>query len=414
ASYRVCERSRSAPPLTARRARSGVGAGVEVTEADASKPGVRRGALARAPPPPGTTARRDPRRAELFRRLDASCDARRREPPSPPHFAPSLPPPPPGAPEDDQPIWPPRSRYWERYKSLRNMESNPEHSMMSPTEDSVPPPSGKRQKILSDKDGDQCDDTSQQIVIYKNDKSDGGQDEQSGSHLALKRFKPSKTSKHASVKNIGAFAVQCAKCQKWRLISTKEKYEEIRERIREDPFVCEKAREWKPGVTCNDPSDVSQDGSKLWALDKPDIAQAPRGWERLIKIRGEGSTKFSDVYYRSPTGVQLRSTKEVEKYLAEHPEYVAEGVELSHFSFKSPAPLQKDYVRKRSQTSQSGAAHTGSSKPLQPEEVQPISWAPPPENNKQLVLYNQDQREVVQSEPLELTEPEGPPPAPDV
>ncbi|CAO2202539.1 unnamed protein product [Urochloa humidicola] len=293
------------------------------------------------------------------------------------------------------------------------MESNPEDSMMSPTEDSVSPPSGKRQKILSDKDGDQCDDTSQQIVIYKNDKSDGGQDEQSGSHLALKPLKPSKTSKHASVKNIGAFAAQCAKCQKWRLISTKEKYEEIRERIREDPFVCEKASEWKPGVTCNDPSDVSQDGSKLWALDKPDIAQAPRGWERLIKIRGEGSTKFADVYYRSPTGVQLRSMKEVEKYLAEHPEYAAEGVELSHFSFKSPAPLQKDYVRKRSQTSQSGGAHTESSKPHQPEEVQPISWAPPPENSKQLVLYK-DQREVVQSEPLELMEPEGPPPAPDV
>ena len=57
-------------------------------------------------------ARRDPRRAELFRRLDAACDARRGEPSSPPHFTPSS-----EAPvEDDQPIWPPRSRYWERYK----------------------------------------------------------------------------------------------------------------------------------------------------------------------------------------------------------------------------------------------------------------------------------------------------------
>ncbi|CAM0147127.1 unnamed protein product [Urochloa decumbens] len=292
------------------------------------------------------------------------------------------------------------------------MESNLEHSMINPTEKSVSPPSGKRQKTLSDKDGGQCDDISHQIIIYKNDKSDRGQqDEQSGSHLSLEALKPSKTSKHASVKRIGAFAVQCAKCQKWRLISTKEKYEEIRERIREDPFVCEKAREWKPDVTCNDPSDVSQDGSKLWAIDKPDIAQAPQGWERSIKIRGEGSTKFADVYYRSPTGVQLRSMNEVEKYLAEHPEYVAQGVELSHFSFKSPVPLQKDYVRKRPQTSQISATRTGSSKPLQPEEVQPISWAAPPENNKQLVLYN-DQPEVVQSEPLELTKPESPPPGP--
>lgn len=55
----------------------------------------------------------------------------------------------------------------------------------------------------------------------------------------------------------------------------------------------------------------------------------------------------------------------LDRYLAEHPEYIAQGVELSHFSFKSPAPLQKDYVRKRSQTSQSGVTQTGSSKPLQ-------------------------------------------------
>ncbi|PAN36157.1 hypothetical protein PAHAL_6G266700 [Panicum hallii] len=292
------------------------------------------------------------------------------------------------------------------------MESNLENFVISPTENSVSPPSRKRQKTF-DKDGGQCDDASHQIVIYKNDKSDRGQDEQSGSHFSLEPLKPSKTSKRASVK-IGAFAAQCAKCQKWRLISTKEKYEEIRERIREDPFVCEKAREWKPDVTCNDPSDVSQDGSKLWAIDKPDIAQAPQGWERLIKIRGEGSTRFADVYYRSPTGVQLRSTNEVEKYLAEHPEYIAQGVELSHFSFKSPAPLKKDYVRKRSQTSQSGVTHTGSSNLLQLEEVQPISWAAPPENNKQMVIYNEDQPEVVPSELREPTRPGSPPPAPAV
>jgi len=167
------------------------------------------------------------------------------------------------------------------------MESNPEKPMINP------PPPWKRQKT-SDKDGDQCDNALHQIVIYKNDKSDRGQDLQSGNHWSLEPSKPSNISKRASVK-IGAFAAQCAKCQKWRLISTKEKYEEIRERIREDPFVCEKAREWKPDVTCNDPSDVSQDGSMLWAIDKPDIAQAPQGWERLIKIRGEGSTRFADV-----------------------------------------------------------------------------------------------------------------------
>ncbi|CAD6264738.1 unnamed protein product [Miscanthus lutarioriparius] len=296
------------------------------------------------------------------------------------------------------------------------MESKPENSMISPTENSVSPPSGKRQKTLSDKDGDQCDDASQQVVIYKNDKSDRGRDEQSASHLSIVPAKPSEKRKRALGKQIGAFAAQCAKCQKWRLISTKEKYEEIREQALEDPFVCEKAREWKPDVTCDDPSDVSQDSGKLWAIDKPNIPRAPQGWERLIKIRGEGSTKFADVYYWSPTGTQLRSSKEVEKYLKEHPECAAQGVKLSHFSFQSPAPLQKDYVRKRSQTSQSGVTPTGSTKLLLPEEVQPISWALPLaddnlENNMQLVLYSGDQTQVVQSS-SEPPEPESPPPAP--
>lgn len=245
------------------------------------------------------------------------------------------------------------------------------------------PPSEKRQKALSNKGGDQCDDVSHQLVIYKNEKSDGGKVEHSGSYFSLE---PSKASKRGLAKEIGELAVQCAKCQKWRIISTKEKYEEIRERIKEDPFVCEKAHEWKPNVTCDDPPDISQDGSKLWAIDKPNIPRAPHGWERLIRIRGEGSTKFADVYYRSPTGMKLRSTKEVEKYLAEHPEYVAQGVKLSRFSFTAPAPLQKDYIRKRPQAT----------KPLQPAaEVQPICWAAPlpadddPES-KQLVLYNKD------------------------
>ena len=175
------------------------------------------------------------------------------------------------------------------------MESKPENSMTSPTENSVSPPSGKRQKTLSDKYGDQCDDASQQVVIYKNDKSDKGRDEQSASHLPIVPAKPSKPRTRALAKQIGAFAAQCAKCQKWRLISTKEKYEEIREQALQDPFVCEKAREWKPDVTCDGPSDVSQDSGKLWAIDKPNLPRAPQGWERLIKIRGEGSTKFSAV-----------------------------------------------------------------------------------------------------------------------
>lgn len=96
--------------------------------------------------------------------------------------------------------------------------------------------------------------------------------------------------------SVGAFTVQCANCFKWRLIPTKEKYEEIREHILEQPFYCKTAREWRPDISCDDPADISQDGSRLWAIDKPNIAQPPPGWQRLLRIRGEGSTKFADVY----------------------------------------------------------------------------------------------------------------------
>ncbi|XP_039071858.1 methyl-CpG-binding domain-containing protein 2-like isoform X4 [Hibiscus syriacus] len=123
--------------------------------------------------------------------------------------------------------------------------------------------------------------------------------------------------------SVGAFTVQCDRCFKWRLIPTKEKYEEIREHILENPFVCVTAREWRPDISCDDPTDISQDGSRLWAIDKPNIAQPPPGWQRLLRIRGEGSTKFADIYYQAPTGKRLRSMVEI------------------------PKPLQEDYVRKR-------------------------------------------------------------------
>ncbi|VAI19166.1 unnamed protein product [Triticum turgidum subsp. durum] len=146
---------------------------------------------------------------------------------------------------------------------------------------------------------------------------------------------------------IGAFTIQCARCFKWRLIPTKEKYEEIREHIIQEPFDCERAREWKPDVTCDDQEDISQDGSRLWAIDKPNIAQPPAGWERQIRIRGEGGTKFADVYYTSPTSRKLRSLVEVDRYLQENPEYGAQGVTLAQFSFQIPRPLRQNYVKKR-------------------------------------------------------------------
>ncbi|CAN0839091.1 Methyl-CpG-binding domain-containing protein 2 [Linum grandiflorum] len=180
--------------------------------------------------------------------------------------------------------------------------------------------------------------------------------------------------------SVGAFTVQCANCFKWRLIPTQEKYEEIREHILERPFYCETAQEWRPTVSCDDPEDISQDGSRLWAIDKPNIAQPPRGWQRLLHIRGEGCSKFADVYYAAPSGKRLRSIVEIQKYLADHPEY-AEGLSLSQFSFQTPKPLQENYVRKRPPRI---TAQADNSRLLQPKEVTPLSIVGPDNINLEL------------------------------
>ncbi|CAL5001151.1 unnamed protein product [Urochloa decumbens] len=293
------------------------------------------------------------------------------------------------------------------------MESNLEN--FSSAENSVSPPFRKKKNTLSDEYGDQSDN-----ILH--------QEEESQLSLEL-----AEASNQAPENSIKIFAAQCAQCQNWRLVSTKKKYEEIRERIQEDPFACEKAHEWNPDVTCNDPSDVSQeDSSKIWAIDKPNIPQAPLGWERLIKIRPKGNTQFADVSYKPPTGKRQRSLKDIEKYLADHPESVAQGVELSQFSFEMPTPLQKDYVRKRSQKRQSDAPHTGRTELLQlDEEAQHIDWAAAsvlmsldpaqpsidraaasaqggPRDN------NEDHPEVAQPKELQepTTKPDSPPPAP--
>lgn len=170
---------------------------------------------------------------------------------------------------------------------------------------------------------------------------------------------------------VGTFTAQCGLCLKWRLIPTKEKYEEIRERVKDDPFVCRKASEWRPDISCEDPTDISQNDGKIWAMDKPSIAQPPRGWQRLLRIRGKGSTKFADIYYQAPSGKRLRSMVEIENYLAEHPEYTDKGVKMSQFSFQIPKPLQEDYVRKRPYKKASYDDTELS------DEVRPLAWLNP-------------------------------------
>ncbi|KAJ8499055.1 hypothetical protein OPV22_009607 [Ensete ventricosum] len=228
------------------------------------------------------------------------------------------------------------------------------------------------------------ENASKRLVLYNPDTSKPGQvavailDATENEHTSFKSVLASNPSGRV-LPSVGAFTIQCAACFKWRLIPTKEKYEEIRENILQEPFVCDRARDWRSDVSCDDPTDISQDGSRLWAIDKPNIAQPPPGWERLLRIRGEGSTRFADIYYVAPSGKRLRSMVEVEKYLMEHPEYVREGVNLSQFSFIIPKPLQENYVRKRpARLTSNDNAESMMSGPLESCVANPLSWAGPP------------------------------------
>lgn len=148
------------------------------------------------------------------------------------------------------------------------------------------------------------ENASKRLVLYNPDTSKPGQvavailDATENEHTSFESFLVSNPSSRV-FPSVGAFTIQCAACLKWRLIPTKEKYEEIRENILQEPFVCDRARDWRSDVSCDDPTDISQDGSRLWAIDKPNIAQPPPGWERLLRIRSEGSTRFADMYFYS-------------------------------------------------------------------------------------------------------------------
>jgi hypothetical protein len=175
-------------------------------------------------------------------------------------------------------------RYPKLYKTMESSksQSSKKSSILHPDIDG---PRNENDEFSSD-----C--ALNQMVVFNSEAADKEQDEL-GENLSMSLQKSAVT--RGISPTIGAFTVQCARCFKWRLLPTKEKYEEIRERIIQQPFVCKRAQEWRPNVMCDDPEDISQDGSRIWAIDKPNIAQPPRGWERQIRIRGEGGTKFADV-----------------------------------------------------------------------------------------------------------------------
>ncbi|CAM0912030.1 unnamed protein product [Alopecurus aequalis] len=319
---------------------------------------------------PSNSGRRDPRKAELFRRLDAACEARRlqearrRKPPPLPTVA--------G--DTDEPIGPPKSPYWRCFRESRATKCSPDNPVLNRDDSSLSrPPSNKSKEMLSDNVEDQRDGTEQssksascQIVPYEN-----GYGKKT---LPV----PPKRIKHS----IDTYAVQCGKCWKWRLVPTKMEYEEIREKSIHDRFYCEHVHGWKPGVSCDDPADISQDDG-FWVIDKQCVSEAPLGWERTISIRSEGCEKFADVYYRPPEGKQLRSAREVELFLQANPKNAA-GIQPCKDWFQVPEPLHVHVKKRRRQ-----------SKPFELNEVVPLSCAPPIHEDLSpkcvLALYDADQ-----------------------
>lgn len=157
--------------------------------------------------------------------------------------------------------------------------------------ESIQATSFEEKKHNDDNDQQDCNNARNQLVVYN--PADAASHD-SGSQSSSTYFLQNGAYKISP--SVGAFTVQCSICFKWRFLPSKEKYEEIREHISEKPFVCEAAREWRPEISCNDEPDIRQDGSRLWAIDKPNIAQPPLGWERLLRIRGFGGSRFADVY----------------------------------------------------------------------------------------------------------------------
>ena len=129
-------------------------------------------------------------------------------------------------------------------------------------------------------------------------------------------------------KSIGAYAVQCEACLKWRLIDTEEEYEEIRSRFIEEPFFCSK----KVDVSCEDPTDIEYDDTRTWAADKPNIPKTPKGFQRELLLRKDYSKM--DAYYTTPSGKKMRALTDVATYLRSDPD--CKDLSLSEFNFAVP------------------------------------------------------------------------------
>ncbi|KFK37556.1 hypothetical protein AALP_AA4G272000 [Arabis alpina] len=133
-------------------------------------------------------------------------------------------------------------------------------------------------------------------------------------------------------RSIDIYAAECEKCHKWRRIVSQEVYEEIRSKIREDPFVCEK----KEGISCGDAGDLNYDSSRTWVLDKPGLPKTPRGFKRSLVLRKDYSKM--DTYYITPTGKKLKTRNQIAAFIDANQDY--KNAPLGDFIFTAPKVME--------------------------------------------------------------------------
>ncbi|KAJ8898676.1 hypothetical protein K2173_004710 [Erythroxylum novogranatense] len=150
----------------------------------------------------------------------------------------------------------------------------------------------------------------------------------------MKEDTPKTLSKDSTpaLRSIDTYAAQCNSCYKWRVMATQEEYEEIRSKIVEEPFVCNR----KPGITCDDPADIEYDATRTWVIDRPGLPKTPEGFKRSLVLRRDFSKM--DAYYITPTGKKLRTRNEIAAFLEANPNY--KDVPISQFSFTSPKVME--------------------------------------------------------------------------
>ncbi|EXB39310.1 Methyl-CpG-binding domain-containing protein 4 [Morus notabilis] len=133
--------------------------------------------------------------------------------------------------------------------------------------------------------------------------------------------------------SVDVFAAQCDKCQKWRVISTQEEFEDIRSKISKEPFYCDR----KPGVSCEDPADLNFDSTRTWVIDRPDLPKTPEGFKRTLVLRKDYSKM--DVYYITPLGKKVRTPNEIAEFLKKYPQYT--NFSPDDFRFTTPKIVEE-------------------------------------------------------------------------